>query len=148
MSYFSTIFAMHTSTSRWRKNTIRWFSNSHENTTRRRKRRRGISHDIARITIFISISDSVIHQCTCCKWRICSVYCKSAADIHPDKWQASSKSQSLQVKTTEICDEKMFIKEESEHTSCPDECTTKNEDADEQRGLCSFLLMFFCCEQY
>ncbi len=27
--YFSTIFAMHTSTSRWRKCTICWFFNSH-----------------------------------------------------------------------------------------------------------------------
>ncbi len=41
---------------------------------------------------------------------------------------------------TEMCDKifkKMYIKEETEDTSCPDQSTTKNEDADEQ-GLCSF----------
>ncbi len=54
--------------------------------------------------------------------------------------------------TTEMCDKifkKMYIKEETEDTSCPDQSTTKDEDADEQ-GLCSFFdsSVFVFWEQY
>lgn len=34
----------------------------------------------------------------------------------------------------------MFIKEEGKDTSCPNESTAKNEDADEQTGLSSFFI--------